>query len=92
MPAGEPDRRSRRTALTGLAAMLATGCGRLEFMAANVPAAFGAYQQPRADARRYRGLRQGAAANLKCPHPLAFQYPAMYFVLQSIRVSRVTTR
>jgi acetyl esterase/lipase len=36
---------SRRTALAGLAAMLATGCGRLEFMAANVPAAFGAHRR-----------------------------------------------
>jgi acetyl esterase/lipase len=35
----------RRTALAGLVAMLATGCGRLEFMAANVPAAFGAYRR-----------------------------------------------
>jgi acetyl esterase/lipase len=45
MPADEPGRTSRRAALTGLAAMLATGCGRLAFMAANVPAAFGAYQR-----------------------------------------------
>jgi len=45
MLAGEPGRTSRRTALTGLAAMLATGCGRLAFMAANVPAAFGAHQR-----------------------------------------------
>jgi acetyl esterase/lipase len=35
---------SRRAALAGLAALLA-GCGRLAFMAANVPAAFGAYQR-----------------------------------------------
>src|ERR1700726_1807804 len=52
MPAGEPRRLSRRTALTGLAAMLATGCGRLAFMAANVPAAFGAH-------RRYTNIPYG---------------------------------
>jgi acetyl esterase/lipase len=45
MPADKPARMSRRTALTGLAAMLATGCGRLEFVAANVPAAFGDYRR-----------------------------------------------
>jgi acetyl esterase/lipase len=45
MPAGKPELMSRRTAVTGLAALLATGCGRLEFMAANVPAAFGAYRR-----------------------------------------------
>jgi acetyl esterase/lipase len=45
MPADEPGRMSRRTALAGLTAMLATGCGRLGFMAANVPAAFGTYRR-----------------------------------------------
>jgi acetyl esterase/lipase len=40
----EPGLMTRRTALAGLAAMLA-GCGRLEFMAANVPAVFGDYQR-----------------------------------------------
>jgi acetyl esterase/lipase len=45
MPAGEPRHLSRRTAFTGLAALLATGCGRLAFMAANVPAAFGAHRR-----------------------------------------------
>jgi acetyl esterase/lipase len=44
MPADEPQRVSRRTALAGLAGILAAGCGRLAFMAANVPAAFGDYQ------------------------------------------------
>jgi acetyl esterase/lipase len=53
MPADEPGRMPRRTALVGLAAMLATGCGRLEFMAANVPAAFGTY-------RRHADLSYGA--------------------------------
>ena len=43
MPADKPILPSRRTALAGLAAMVATGCGRLAFMAANVPAVFGAY-------------------------------------------------
>jgi acetyl esterase/lipase len=52
MPAGEPRHLSRRTAVTGLAAMLATGCGRLAFMAANVPAAFGAH-------RRYPNIPYG---------------------------------
>jgi acetyl esterase/lipase len=45
MRAVEPGRMSRRTALAGLTAMLATGCGRLGFMAANVPAAFGAHRR-----------------------------------------------
>jgi acetyl esterase/lipase len=43
MSADSPGIASRRTALAGLAALLATGCGRLAFMAANVPAAFGHY-------------------------------------------------
>src|SRR5260221_4570989 len=46
MPAGKPVGTSRRTALTGRAGMLAAGCGRLEFMAANVPAVFGDYRGP----------------------------------------------
>jgi acetyl esterase/lipase len=45
MPADEAGRMSRRIALTGLAGMLATGCGRLAFMAANVPAAFGPHRR-----------------------------------------------
>src|SRR6202045_3005537 len=53
MPADKPMGTSRRTALTGLAAMLAAGCGRLEFMAANVPAIFGDY-------RRHADLPYGA--------------------------------
>ncbi len=36
---------SRRTALAGLGALFAAGCGRVAFMAANVPAVFGAYQR-----------------------------------------------
>jgi hypothetical protein len=40
MPADEPAGVSRRTALAGLAAMMAAGCGRAAFMAANVSAAF----------------------------------------------------
>jgi acetyl esterase/lipase len=43
MSAAKPILPSRRTVLAGLAALVATGCGRLAFMAANVPAAFGAY-------------------------------------------------
>jgi len=43
MSADKPGIPSRRTALAGLAALVATGCGRLAFMAANVPAVFGAY-------------------------------------------------
>jgi acetyl esterase/lipase len=43
MPADKPKIPSRRTALAGLAAMLAAGCGRLAFMAVNVPAVFGPY-------------------------------------------------
>ena len=53
MPADRPARMSRRTALTGLGAMLAAGCGRVAFMAANVPAAFGAY-------RRHPNISYGA--------------------------------
>jgi acetyl esterase/lipase len=36
---------SRRTALTGLAALATAACSKLEFVAANVPAAFGSYQR-----------------------------------------------
>ncbi len=36
---------SRRTALAGLGAVFAAGCGRVAFTAANVPAVFGAYQR-----------------------------------------------
>jgi len=53
MSAGKPARISRRTVLAGLGAMLAAGCGRVEFMAANVPAAFGAY-------RRHANISYGA--------------------------------
>src|SRR5437879_4347825 len=54
MPADEPRRMSRRTALAGLAAAAAAaGCGRLEFLAANVPAAFGSY-------RRHANIAYGA--------------------------------
>jgi acetyl esterase/lipase len=45
LPADKPGSASRRTLLAGLTAMLTTGCSRLEFMAANVPAAFGAYER-----------------------------------------------
>jgi acetyl esterase/lipase len=45
MPAGSLGRVSRRAALVGFSAALATGCGRLAFWAANVPASFGAYQR-----------------------------------------------
>jgi acetyl esterase/lipase len=53
MSADKPVRISRRTALTGLGALLAAGCGRVEYMAANVPAAFGAY-------RRHSNISYGA--------------------------------
>jgi len=43
MPADKASRVSRRTVLAGLAAMLAAGCSRVAFMAANVPAVFGDY-------------------------------------------------
>jgi len=45
MSADRPARISRRTALAELGAVLAAGCGRVEFMAANVPATFGAYRR-----------------------------------------------
>jgi len=44
-PADERRGVTRRTALAGLAAALAAGCGRLAFMAANAPAVFGAYKR-----------------------------------------------
>ena len=40
-----PNRMSRRTALSGLSALILEGCSRLGFLAANVPAAFGAYKR-----------------------------------------------
>lgn len=46
---------SRRTALAGLGAVLAAGCGRVAFMAANVPAVFGAY-------RRHSNIAYGTGA------------------------------
>jgi acetyl esterase/lipase len=45
MPADKPPPMSRRVALAGLVAALAAGCGRVAFIAANVPAAFGAYRR-----------------------------------------------
>lgn len=45
MPAGDGAGVARRTALVGLIAALSAGCGKLAFMAANVPAAFGAYRR-----------------------------------------------
>jgi acetyl esterase/lipase len=53
MSADRPASVSRRTVLAGLAAALAAGCGRVAFMAANVPAAFGPYQ-------RHRDISYGA--------------------------------
>jgi acetyl esterase/lipase len=44
MRADEPASEARRSVLAGLVAMLA-GCSRVEFLAANVPAAFGAYRR-----------------------------------------------
>jgi acetyl esterase/lipase len=44
MPA-DNTRVTRRAALAGLAALIASGCSKLSFLAANVPAAFGAYQR-----------------------------------------------
>jgi acetyl esterase/lipase len=37
--------RTRRAIVAGIAAALAAGCGRIEFAAANLPAAFGAYRR-----------------------------------------------
>jgi len=45
MPAGNGAGVSRRTALAGLLAALSAGCGKLAFMAANVPASFGAHRR-----------------------------------------------
>ena len=53
MPADKLPGISRRTALASLASVLATGCGRLGFVAVNLPAAFGAY-------RRHANMAYGA--------------------------------
>jgi acetyl esterase/lipase len=45
VPAAKPTRVSRRAALAAMSAAFATGCSRLAFWAANVPAAFGSYQR-----------------------------------------------
>jgi acetyl esterase/lipase len=45
MPADEAQRISRRTVLSALAALLTSGCGRLAFVAANVPTLFGAHHR-----------------------------------------------
>jgi acetyl esterase/lipase len=43
MPAADPESPSRRTLLAALAAVTATSCSRLGFVAANLPAVFGPY-------------------------------------------------
>jgi acetyl esterase/lipase len=53
MPAARPPGVSRRAALAGLVAALSAGCGKAAFMAANLPAAFGAY-------RRHANIAYGA--------------------------------
>lgn len=40
-----PQRVTRRTVLAGFAALVASGCSRVAFLAANVPAVFGAYRR-----------------------------------------------
>jgi acetyl esterase/lipase len=45
MPADDPPRRARRTALAALAARLESGLDRLGFMAVNAPAWFGAFRR-----------------------------------------------
>jgi acetyl esterase/lipase len=45
MSADKPPGMSRRAAVAGLVAAVAAGCGRVGFMAANVPAVFGAYRR-----------------------------------------------
>lgn len=45
MPAGKIKSVSRRTALTSLAALIAAGCSRVVFFAANAPSVFGAYKR-----------------------------------------------
>jgi len=49
----DPHSVPRRTALAGLVALATTGCSKLAFLAANIPAAFGAYT-------RRRDLRYGS--------------------------------
>jgi acetyl esterase/lipase len=53
MPADEPPGVSRRVVLAGLVAAATAACGKVAFMAANVPAAFGAY-------RRHPNISYGA--------------------------------
>ncbi len=53
MSAARPPAVSRRTALAGLVAAFGAGCGKVAFMAANLPAAFGAY-------RRHANIAYGA--------------------------------
>jgi len=77
MSAGKTGGLSRRTALAGLGAALASGCGRLEFMAANIPAAFGSY-------RRYPNIPYGAdpqhRLDVYVPHEVsAAPRPVMVF-------------
>jgi acetyl esterase/lipase len=55
MPVDEPPLMPRRVALAGLIAAVAAGCGKVAFMAANVPAVFGAY-------RRQPNIAYGAGA------------------------------
>jgi acetyl esterase/lipase len=43
MPSASPPPMSRRTLVTSMAALIAAGCSRAAFLAANVPAMFGAY-------------------------------------------------
>lgn len=45
MSADRPEAVSRRTVLAGLSVLATVACTRVEFLAANVPAAFGAYQR-----------------------------------------------
>src|SRR5580698_7186117 len=45
MPVDSIERMSRRTVLAGLTALFLDGCSRVGFLAANAPAAFGAYKR-----------------------------------------------
>jgi acetyl esterase/lipase len=45
MPAGKLKPVSRRTALTGLVTLMASGCSRMAFFAVNAPAVFGPYKR-----------------------------------------------
>jgi acetyl esterase/lipase len=79
MPAGKIKPVSRRTALTGLVTLIAAGCSRAVFFAANAPALFGAYTRhtdlaygtdPRQQVDVYVPNKTSSGATPQVPRPL----------------------